>query len=322
MRIFGWMADRSACGFYRIALPLHNLGALGHDAHWATKMPSNVAEADVIVGQRVCEPGPTGNWQRLAREGHATLVFECDDDLWHIDPSNRRAHGFYDGERQRRLIDNITVADLVTVSTEPLAELVSEWNPSVVVLPNCVPSWLTEHERPSTERLTIGWAGTPSHARDFGELAKPLRRVLQRHGDTEFHCIGEDYTPRVASPRGVTRYTGWSDAVEDYYRAVDFDIGLAPLRPTPFNDAKSDIKLLEYAALGIPAIVSDTGPYARAVADGAPALTAVDHSDWTARLAELLDDAEARAQLGKAAREWATGRTIEGNAWRWVEAYR
>jgi hypothetical protein len=37
--------------------------------------------------------------------------------------------------------------------------------------------------------------------------------------------------------------------------------GLAPLADEPFNAMKSDLKLLEYAALGLPAVASPVGPY-------------------------------------------------------------
>ena len=38
-------------------------------------------------------------------------------------------------------------------------------------------------------------------------------------------------------------------------------VGLAPLLPGAFNDAKSDIKVLDYAAAGIPVVVSDACAY-------------------------------------------------------------
>ena len=38
-------------------------------------------------------------------------------------------------------------------------------------------------------------------------------------------------------------------------------------------------------------------------------------------LRDLVNDAEARTQLGKHAREWAATRTIEANIHRWEEAY-
>jgi hypothetical protein len=43
---------------------------------------------------------------------------------------------------------NIEVADLVTVSTERLAEVMSKRNRNVIVLPNCVPQTLLDAPHP------------------------------------------------------------------------------------------------------------------------------------------------------------------------------
>lgn len=284
-------------------------------------------------------PGPTRLWQSLARQGNAKLVFEIDDDLWNVEPHNRACYDLYvkgtlrdevgrivqlDAPIRQNLIDNITVADVVTVTTEPLAELVSQWNPNVVILPNCVPQWMIDQPMPmqQTERVTLGWGGSPSHTRDFGEVAKPLKRVLQRFGDaTEFHCIGPDFTDRVTSLKGRTRHTGWFEAVEDYLRGIDFQVALAPIRPSTFNDGKSSLKLLEASALGIPSIVSHTGPYARAIDAGAPARAATDHKAWERELVSLIQSPSDRETLGKDAREWAATRVIDQHAHLWEAAY-
>ncbi|AXB47298.1 hypothetical protein A4R43_36635 [Amycolatopsis albispora] len=319
----------------------------GHATWFDTAMPDAVrdGEADVIVAQRTCLPGPSAVFQRMARENHARMVYEIDDDLFAVDPSNRHAHQFFglnisahtrvglDGSLERtpyfddglraRMIENIRVAHMVTVTTEPLADVVSQWNDNVVVLPNQVPAWLLDHERPTAgDLVTVGWRGGDSHGRDFGELAKPLRGFLQRpasRGQVEFHAMGADYTPRVASRHVRTRHTAWTAGVADFLKKVDFDLAVVPLRDTRFNQSKSDLAVLEMAALGIPAITSDAGPYA--TVHGGPNIPCSTSAQWTAALAELVENPEYRVQLGKQAREWAASRTIEGNAHLWEEAY-
>lgn len=335
MRIFFWLADYSGCGFYRALLPGSELANRGHDVMADGRVvPAEVhaGECDVVVGQRVCNEAASVTWQKLARAGHTKLVLETDDLLSAVDPSNRQAAQFYDDETVRRYRENLAVADVVTVTTERLAEHAREINPTAAihVLPNQVPAWLLDHEKPSApdpELLTIGWRGGLSHNRDFGELARPLRAFLQHpayRGRVELHCMGADYTPRVASNHSRTRWTGWHEAVGDFLRAVDFDLAVIPLRPSIFNEAKSDLALVEMSALGIPSIVSGWpgSPY-RVLKDYADPVAhlASRASDWTEHLRYLVDNPEAREQLGKEAREWAAGRTIEANIYRWEEAY-
>jgi hypothetical protein len=102
------------------------------------------------LGQRVCQPGATIRWRQLAREGRCALVYEVDDDLLDVDPSNGPAWKFFGvPEIRANVIRNIEVAYLVTVSTEPLAEVISKWNRNVMVLPNCVSASLLD--APHTE---------------------------------------------------------------------------------------------------------------------------------------------------------------------------
>ncbi len=325
MKIFAWLSDKEATGYYRLGLPFRTLAKQGHDVTCSEKMPDSVlheGQADVIIGQRVCLPAPTKSWQRLAREGRSKLVYEVDDDLLGVDPSNRPAFRLFNQpEIRKNIVDNVTMSDLVVTTNEHLAELLSEYNPNVAILPNFVPEWMLTHDRPELDHTVIGWGGGTSHARDFGEVAKPLRRFLQGHTDVEFHNVGMDYTARVASIRGRTRHTPWYRDVEQYLANIDFDIGICPLMVSSFNESKSPIKLLELSALGIPAVVSPTGPYRRALEAGSPALTAMKAREWTEALTTLATEPETRAQLGKAAREWAATQTIEANAHLWLEAY-
>ncbi|WP_336158180.1 glycosyltransferase [Amycolatopsis sp. VC5-11] len=329
MKIFGWLADRSGCGYYRLMLPGAELAQRGHDVMLDGTLPAEAksGECDVVIGQRVCNEGASVTWQKLALAGHTKLVFETDDLLTEVDPSNRIAHRFYTEDTVRRYRENMAVADVITVTTDRLAEHAREINrtAAIHVLPNMIPAWLLDHERPKAgDLVTIGWRGGASHSRDFGELAKPLRRFLQ-HPDfrdrAELHCMGAPYQVRVESNHGRTRWTGWHEGVSDFLRAVDFDLAVIPLRPSSFNECKSPLAVLETAALGIPAIASDFGPYRLAAESGSATLTASTPREWTEHLTTLVNEPETRTQLGKQAKEWASTQTIEGNAWRWEAAY-
>jgi glycosyltransferase involved in cell wall biosynthesis len=131
--------------------------------------------------------------------------------------------------------------------------------------------------------------------------------------------LGADYTDRVRSRRGHTRHTGWQP-IEEFVRSVDFDFGVIPLRPSQFNDSKSDLAMVEMAALQVPVVATDTGPYRRAVDAGAPALLASTPAEWTKHMTALLDE-QYRTELGAAAHGWARTRTIQAQGGQWERAY-
>jgi len=211
-------------------------------------------------------------------------------------------------------------SEMVTVSTPFLAEQVSAYSSCVRVLPNCVNADLLDlNRRLGREgRVTVGWAGGQSHLPDWAHAAEWIRPVLQRHPDADFHFVGADYSPLLHHP---CLWTGWTEDIWDYYRSIDFDIGLAPLGDIPFNRSKSHLKALEYAALGIPVIATDMEPYRDFVLDGVTGYLVSTPQEWDKRLTELINDEAAREEMGAAARARAAQFTIQQNWQLWESAY-
>lgn len=317
--IFGWQADETGCGYYRIQLPMQGLAALGHTTRHATRMPvaARTNPATIIIGQRIANPGPTELWQHLAAEGRH-LVYEIDDDLWNIDASSAQAHNFFSSPDVReRLIRNIEVATAVTVTTAPLAERVAQWNPNVHIVPNAVPDWLLDHQPPQRDdgTLTIGWGGSATHSMDWDQAAGQIRRTLQRNPHTELHCIGTNYADGIQA-----RFTPWVPNVETFLRTIDYHIAVAPLRPHVFNQAKSALKAIEAGALGIPIVASAVRPYEDYVQHGVTGFLARRDHEWAHHLRALINDPQMRAEMGAAAREQARAHTITALAPAWEKA--
>lgn len=259
----------------------------------------------------------------MARDGRAKLVLEVDDDLFSTHPTSVIAHGFFsDPQIQANLRANIEVADVVTVTTDHLGERMAQINPNVVVLPNCIPESLLDLTPPHREDIvTVGWGGSPTHQIDWHKNAEPVARAIKRHPGSEMHLIG--WAPDKLwdlLPAAGRRYTKWVPSVDDLHRAIDYHVGVIPLWHNAFNLCKSDIKLVEMSALGIPAICSDVGPYA---ISGPPAAARMVRSgnDWGRHLHDLITDDTARKEQGEAARQWAATRTMEGNVHLWEQAY-
>lgn len=330
--VFGWIADWFGCGQYRVGIPLWGLREMGYRVALAERIPPALAEPrsfrlgehpTVIVGQRVCKPEPSGIWQRIAAEGFHRLVYEVDDDLFTIDPRSNPAGAAMYGDPVIRanIRRNCEVADLVTVSTPRLAEVFGEFNPNVAVLPNVVLPDLLKWERPRRERLTVGWGGSFTHLMDFDDSGPQLRRWMNRHPEADFHCIGTDFTEHLRFPPDRTRFSEWSPAFDDYYRKIDFDIGLAPLKSHVFNRSKSHVKALEYAALGIPAVVSAEPPYEDFVDHGETGFLVRRPHEWGKFLDLLANDPALREAMGARAKLRAAKYTIEAKANLWRDAY-
>ena len=58
-------------------------------------------------------------------------------------------------------------------------ERMSRFNPNVAVVPNMIDAALPTMQRVRRDRVTIGWAGGDSHARDLGRITTPLHRIVR-----------------------------------------------------------------------------------------------------------------------------------------------
>jgi hypothetical protein len=322
--VYGWLADRTGCGHIRIMTPLTALRDHGLTTGWAERLHTTRLPTGALIGQRICLPGPTETWQALARKtSRPRLVYEIDDNLWDIEHQSERAAAFFGDPTIRANLDaNIRAADAVTVTTEPLADLVRPLNPHVHVVPNYLPAWLLTHARPRREgRIVIGWGGSSTHRADWQQCGQQVRRFLDRApAAVEWHGMGADYASEFRLPRERVRVTGWTESVPDYWRAIDYDIMIAPLRPHPFNRAKSNLRVLEAAMLGIPVVASDYGPYAEFVQHGVTGLLVRSEHEWGKHLRALVEDEAMREEMGAAARRRAAAWTIEQHADEWKKA--
>ena len=270
--------------------------------------------ADVYVAQRPASPHMARLWEAI--EGKVARVYEIDDDLLRTHPSQgiqalTEAQKYHVGAL-------IATADLVTVSTPYLAEVLSEANSRVTVLPNLVHERVLDITRQKRERVTIGWGGGSSHLMDVASAAEPLRDVLAAHPEADMHWIGMDYSPLVGRE---CRYTLWHRDIFRYYQAIDWDIAIAPLADHVFNYSKSHLRALDAAALGIPVVAADLPPYREFVIDGVTGYLVRTPEEWRARLTELISDEAARQEMGAKAREHAAQFTIQRNWKLWEAVY-
>jgi glycosyltransferase involved in cell wall biosynthesis len=317
VRVLGLSPDgQNGCGYYRMLLPLGELARHGHDVTvWGTWVEQ--PDYDIVVAQRIGAVHEVQRWRALAE--HCHRVYEVDDDLFNVHPTNLRAYPMLsDPVLRREMARCIALSDLVTVSTEPLAEVVGQFNSNVTVLPNHIDAALLELQRPRREHVTVGWSGGDSHLLDLQIMTGQLRRFLDRNPAVDMHFVGTDYSRLVRRP---CRYTPFQAGVWSYYQVIDFDVGLAPLASNVFNRSKSHIRCLEYAALGIPVIASDVPAYRDIVIDGVTGFLVRRDHEWQTRLRELACDEAMRAELGAKAREHAGAWVMQDGHRLWEQAY-
>ena len=101
-----------------------------------------------------------------------------------------------------------------------------------------------------------------------------------------------------------------------------WDIAVSPLQDTAFNQCKSDIKFLDYSALGAAGVFSNVRAYqssVRHMETGWLAENAVDA--WVTALDRLLVDDALRQQIATSANRYLfTSRILKHTAPRWLHS--
>jgi glycosyltransferase involved in cell wall biosynthesis len=164
--------------------------------------------------------------------------------------------------------------------------------------------------------VVIGWIAGAEHQADVEriEIVEALKRVLARCPEARVECIGID----IGLPE---RYR--HDVFVPFHalpgRIGAFDIGIAPLADIPWNWARSDIKLKEYAASGVPWLASPVGPYVGLGEEQGGRLVSDD--GWFEALDRLVSRPRERRRLSRQAQKWAKRQTIDAVADRWEQVF-
>jgi hypothetical protein len=206
------------------------------------------------------------------------IVYEIDDMLLGI-PDYNYATNYYT-KNEDWVKKCMQISDCMVVSTDHLKTVYSEYNKNITVVENHLPKFIwgdiyPAHEyKDEKEKIKILWSGSQNHfsnkmltpkakGGDFGqELLSFIRKTTDIY---DWYLVGS-MPEELNNIKNQICFVPWKHIFE-YPRAVkeiEPDICIAPLEDNPFNACKSNIKQLEYTALGAAGVYSDVLPYKKA----------------------------------------------------------
>lgn len=302
------------------------------------------AGADVVLVERGWRADATLDTAEALvaaiRESGAKLIYTLDDNL--LDLHRCQPWHKFSTDLKRNIVRYfLRQADGVIVSTKALKQRLHSLNPLIRVVPNVLDERLflngagsiapVATEKPADEPLIVGYMGTHSHLRDLMMVLEPLRAILREYsGRVEFQLVGVAEDNRViqcfdALPFRVLDTAGkhfYPDFVPWAKLHLRWDMAIAPLEDNVFSRSKSDIKFLDYALLGIPAIYSNVEAYRNTVEHGKSGLLCDNTPDaWYAAIREMVESYPLRQSVTMFAYEFAsTQRLLQRSAITWKDA--
>lgn len=330
-------SDKNGCGFYRTFIPFNYL--MGHYEFDTPSLFSFMFDLNFIV---------KSDWLRFQRQvTHAQkmvikeykkviaqtrsgtkIAYDLDDLVHGIEPSNVVAWQFYTPTRKKNLIDIFKMVDTVTFSTQYLKDYYEEEHGIInsTVVPNYLPKFLwgscgKRNKKHAGKKPRILWAGSSSHVNKGGDMEFLVPLIRKTKKEFQWVFVG-CYPPEL---EGEIEFHPWSGFWE-YPAAIDTidaDMAICPIKDVQFNYAKSDLKLLEYSALGIPAIYSSIGngigPYD--LVDGTVTVeNKVD--DWYNAIKKMAYDEDVQEESLKNGRIELEKRWLENNVQTYLDVYK
>lgn len=235
--------------------------------------------------------------ERLLLRGKP-YVMDFDDAIFHNYDLHRTAwvRRFY-GRRIDRLMagarlviaGNRYLADRATAAGARRVEVI----PTVIDLAR----YASKQMYSVATKPRIVWIGSPSTAQYLLELAGPLSTLAKRQQFT-LRVIGGG---AITMPGVDVESLPWSLDTEAALIA-ECDIGIMPLRDTPWEQGKCAYKLIQYMACGLPTVASPIGANRDVVIEGETGLFADSPQAWVEKLELLLCDAALPLRFGQAGR--------------------
>lgn len=302
-------ADLFGCGHYRVMQPFLAMkeaelldGAISTGLMHVTDLERY--NPDTIILQRQIGDERLEAMRRMQRFSKAFKVYELDDYLPNLPlKSVHRVHMPKDILRSLR--KGLSYVDRFVVSTESLAEAFSGLHDEIVVMENRLPvSWWQglQTQRRQGKKPRVGWAGGSSHTGDLELIADVVRDLAD---EVEWVFLG--MCPDKLRPYVHEYHDGV--AIEQYpakLASLNLDLGLAPLEMNLFNECKSNLRLLEYGACGIPVVCTDIRCYQN---DFPVTRVRNRYKDWIEAIRMHINDLDRAAKLGddlqaKVRQEW------------------
>lgn len=271
----------TSCDFHRIIMPYGQLKA--------------DPKAPVFVFNRQ----PSHGIHSLMAMKAAGIKIICDiDDHFEVGPHHVMYELFKKHNVAEIIKQSMMLADLVTCTNEELAKAVKPYAKRIEILPNALPfdrDQFTLSTDMHSDRPIVYVAGT-THRHDMAMFAGHV-------DETALTIAG--HNPEREEWRKIEALFGPyvrfkpETSIDSYMSLYDgHAFALAPLVDTEFNRCKSNLKVLEAGAKGIPIVTSDVHPYLNA-RDYDVVDYASDGTDWRERTDRLLKDEVYRAERGQ-----------------------
>ncbi len=286
-----------------------------------------IVQVDIAVVQRLGTRDNLGAIQLIHSMGKK-VIYDLDDNLWNLPVWNPAYSSRF--KQIRDLFDTcIRECDYVVASTNALEAAIKrnvKVRVPIKVINNAVDFDLF-YPLPEVERelVTVGWGGSPTHDKDIADVYALIPGLLSKNPKMRFETVNAEIDKEFAEhPRVRPRLPVPIAEYPSRLASWRWDIFLAPLVDNSFNKSKSNIKMLEAAALKVPILVSPVAPYLDLckLDKDLDFLLCRNLRQWEDKIAFLVNNAAARKSYGSKLHDVARKHfDVSNMAKKWIDIF-
>jgi len=331
LRVMAFPLNNAGNGEYRVRAPLR---ALSHEAlieetllanhefrtdnYTPNRFEIHRANPDVILLQNTLSDYDFEFLKMIKAETNIFTVFGLDDLVDQVPKRNSRKNLVY-RDMRHRMRRTLALSDRVVVSTQPIADAYADLHDDIVVVPNYIerlrwhnPSLTTPD---SAGKPRVGWAGAQQHYGDLEILFEVVKETADEIDWVFFGMCPDELLPYAKEVHDFVVFDKYPEKLAE----LNLDLAVAPLEQNKFNEAKSNLRLLEYGVMGWPVICTDIYPYRL---NNPPVKTVNnDKGEWLEAIQSMLASPEQAKANGKALKNWVLKNYIlEDNLTQWRAA--
>jgi glycosyltransferase involved in cell wall biosynthesis len=253
----------------------------------------------IFIHREAAPIGPPFFEWWLAKVLGKKLIYDFDDAIWiaNVTESNKIAR-FVKCFWKVKWICKWSYK--VSAGNHFLADYARQFNDNVVYNPTCVDTEnrynliVDQQQSP----LTIGWTGSHSTLQFLADALPVLKEFEKKH-HFRFLVIC-DQKPNFDLKN--MEFIPWNKETE-IQDLSKINIGIMPLKSDAWSEGKCGFKIIQYLALGIPAVASPVGVNKEIIEHGQNGYVCATDKEWIEYLTELLENEEKRIFFGKKGRE-------------------
>jgi len=253
----------------------------------------------VFIHREAAPLGPPLFEWMLAKIFRRRIIYDFDDSIWlpNVSESNRL---FSKIKWYHKVKSICRWAHLISCGNDYLRDFALRFNKSVVVNPTVVDTenHYNQVRKHQPGKTVIGWTGTHSTSKYLIDI-EPVLKKIEQNFDIEIRVISN------AAPKLDLKslcYIPWKKETE-INDLLAFDIGIMPLNDDEWSKGKCGFKLIQYLALGIPAVSSPVGVNGKIVEHGKNGFLCATPDEWLHALSILITDCQVRNAMGASGRE-------------------